>query len=175
MSRTVWHVTEIKDLVADLRKALGWTQEQVADRSGGALTRIVVNKIETGRNKASSAAVRDGLATAFGLERSAMFDYLDGAIGLEEAVALRSGGERVARYPNREAAIERNARRWTHATVLELRSIGLHSKKDLPVDEWAKKGNEIQSVGRGKATGHVGLDDENDAPPIAKRTRHRRT
>lgn len=64
-----------------LRKRLGLTQAQVAERAG--LRRDEVTKVESGANKATSARVRDGLARAFGLSVDELVSYLDGATELE--------------------------------------------------------------------------------------------
>lgn len=64
-----------------LRKRLGLTQAQVAERAG--LRRDEVTKVETGANQASSARVRDGLSRAFGITVDALVRYLDGAIELD--------------------------------------------------------------------------------------------
>lgn len=64
-----------------LRKRLGLTQAQVAERAG--LRRDEVTKVETGANQASSARVRDGLSRAFGITVDALVRYLDGAVELD--------------------------------------------------------------------------------------------
>lgn len=167
---------EVKDLVKALRNRLEWTQEQVAERSAGALSRVVVNKIESGRNQATSAAIRNGLAMAFGVDVATMFGYLEGEVDLTEVMARRAGrsDDREFRYPNRETAIMRNAQRWRHATVLELRAIRLHKDGDLPTEEWSKKGNEIEAMQKGKAVAPQVLEGDDDTPPAAKRPRKRR-
>ena len=66
---------------AALRKRLGLTQAQVAERAG--LRRDEVTKVEGGANKATSARVRDGLARAYGLSVDELLGYLDGAVELE--------------------------------------------------------------------------------------------
>ena len=88
----------------DLRKL---TQDQVSERSGGRLTRIEVNKVEGGGNKATSDKIRTGLAQALDVPRDRLADYLDGRITLPEVVApVSTTVEREERYANAvEAAI----------------------------------------------------------------------
>lgn len=98
------------ELVRALRLALNLTQEQVADRSEGKLARVDVNKIESGRNQATSDRVRAGLAQAAGLTRDELADYLDGRFDLEATISRMR--ERLARssppstdaYPHRAEA-----------------------------------------------------------------------
>lgn len=82
-----------------LRKRLGLTQAQVADRAG--LRRDEVTKVETGANKATSARVRDGLARAFGVSVDDLVRYLDGALELD-ALGLPAPGAAPAEGPRVE-------------------------------------------------------------------------
>lgn len=75
--------------VRAFRLAIGMTQEEVAEASGGRLTRITVNKIESGRYKAAHHEVRKALAEALGLEVEDADDLLAGKITIEMAVRLR--------------------------------------------------------------------------------------
>lgn len=83
------------ELIRDLRSAVGLTQDAVAAKSGGKLQRVDANKIERGRNDCSSDRVRSGLATAFGLTREQIADYLEGRAGLPETMARRGRGPTV--------------------------------------------------------------------------------
>lgn len=77
--------------VEELRKAVGLTQDQVAQRSGGKLSRNDANKVESGRNKATSDRIRSGLAEAFGVSRDQMSAYMEGRIDLPGLLAARAG------------------------------------------------------------------------------------
>lgn len=82
---------ELKDLVKALRKALEFTQEQLADRSvpeGGArplLKREEIVKIERGELGSRADRVRRGLAAGFGLSREDTDAFIDGHMSVEEA------------------------------------------------------------------------------------------
>lgn len=69
-----------------LRLGLGLTQEQLAERAG--LERVEVVNVERGRNQATSARVRDGLARGLGLEPVVMEQVLRGELSIDEARAL---------------------------------------------------------------------------------------
>lgn len=79
---TVFHVAT-KDRVRAIREALGLTQEELAERTLR-LERVEVQKIESGKNKATTDRVRAGLATAFGVTRDTVALYLDEAISFDE-------------------------------------------------------------------------------------------
>lgn len=64
--------------VRTMREARGWTQAQLAERTGGILDRAYVSKIESGRNQASSAAVRQALASAFSISLEDLSSALEG-------------------------------------------------------------------------------------------------
>jgi transcriptional regulator with XRE-family HTH domain len=71
--------------IREVRRRLKLTQEQVADRGG--LSRTEVVKVESGANKASTYAMRAGLAMGLGLSIGDLSDLLDGYIKVQEAVA----------------------------------------------------------------------------------------
>jgi transcriptional regulator with XRE-family HTH domain len=79
-------MTELHERVRAMRKGLGLTQEQLAERAG--LERTVIVKIETDRNQASSHAVRSGLAAGFGLSLEDADAVLDGRISVKAALAI---------------------------------------------------------------------------------------
>ena len=56
---------DVAEWVRQERERRGWTPQELADRAG--LDRVEVNAVERGRNKATSARIRDGLARAFGV------------------------------------------------------------------------------------------------------------
>lgn len=70
--------------LTDLRKALGITQHEVAQR----VEQLPqwYTKFETGQNDATSWAGREMLARAFGLPIIDMANYIDGKLGLLEAL-----------------------------------------------------------------------------------------
>lgn len=68
-----------------LREALGWTQEQLAYRSG--LRRTEISTLEQGRNRGRSLRVRTWLASGLGLSHEALEPYWTGDVPLEEVLA----------------------------------------------------------------------------------------
>jgi transcriptional regulator with XRE-family HTH domain len=100
---------ETGERILALRLALGLTQESVADKSDGSIRRADMPKAEKGQNAAKTDRWRKGLATAFGLTRDDVADYLEGRLSLEEAVR-RCGTKPAAMatgtsFPNRDRAI----------------------------------------------------------------------
>jgi transcriptional regulator with XRE-family HTH domain len=85
------------DRAKALREAIGLTQEKLAERSEGCLTRVEVNQIEAGRNKLTSWAARDGLARAADVPIEALSAYVDGEIDLTALLLLR-GSRGAARW-----------------------------------------------------------------------------
>lgn len=77
-------------IVRTLRKALGWTQETLAQRAG--FGRVEVLHLEHGRNHATSARVRDQLAAAFELDPKDLTAALNGEISADE-LAQRMGAK----------------------------------------------------------------------------------
>ncbi len=153
----------VSELVRDLRKALGLTQDAVANRSGGKLKREYVVKVETGMNQATTDQMRAGFAAAFGVDRDSMAAYLDGELDIagiltvargERAPAPRDRFERdFVRYPAREAAIAERSRRWLPWTVASLRSIGSVVPKDMSACDkqyWIACGDELDRIVRGE-------------------------
>ena len=77
------------DRIRAIRKALGLTQEDVAARAG--IRRDAVVKVESGANQAGSAAIRSGLARAFGLTSDDIASVLEGRIDADAAVRRARG------------------------------------------------------------------------------------
>lgn len=69
-----------------IRSALGLSQAQLAKRAE--LDRIEILNVEKGRNKASSARIRDGLARGFGLSIEETSAGLDGHLTPEDILNL---------------------------------------------------------------------------------------
>lgn len=67
----------------------GWTQEEFAIRAG--LEREHVNRLITGRLKATTDLVRAAIAKALGVTRDDVADYLSGRIEAAELVARKGG------------------------------------------------------------------------------------
>lgn len=105
----------VKDRVNALLHAHGWTQEQLAERSAGSLTRVTVNKICNGGNKASTDKTRRGLAAAFSLTYDQLDDFLKGSISTDDAVLL------ARRNEVRWAKEARGKQNDTTTTVVPLR------------------------------------------------------
>lgn len=80
---TNWHV-DLKDKIVTLRKRLGLTQDQVADRSNGLLRRQGVLKLEKGRHLAGSVKFRRGLALGFGATIEEINALVDGDLPPED-------------------------------------------------------------------------------------------
>jgi hypothetical protein len=75
----------MSDVLKSLRSLHpGMTQAHVADQSDGLLDRVLVNKIEKGRNQGTSQRVHAGIARAFGLTLEELTAYVEGRIGLKE-------------------------------------------------------------------------------------------
>lgn len=74
--------------VRELYKALGWTQESTADRSGELLTRTQFNRIVCGESQLGSAKQRDGLAVAFGLTEAQIKAFIEGRLSVDDAVRI---------------------------------------------------------------------------------------
>jgi transcriptional regulator with XRE-family HTH domain len=70
-----------------LRVAMGMTQEALAEAAG--LDRPVMVQIESGRNQATSYAIRAALALGADVPLEALAEYLDGHLLLRGLVALR--------------------------------------------------------------------------------------
>lgn len=68
--------TQVAERVRELRVSLDISQEQLAERGG--LLRTEVSKIEGGHNKATSFAMRQSLATGFGLSLEDVVELLEG-------------------------------------------------------------------------------------------------
>lgn len=89
------------DRIRAIRKALGLTQEEVAARAG--MRRDAVVKVESGANQGGSAAIRSGLARAFGLTLDDVASVLEGRLDAEGAVR-RARGELAPVVPITAAA-----------------------------------------------------------------------
>jgi transcriptional regulator with XRE-family HTH domain len=75
---------ELRDRIKALRKALGLTQEALAERAD--LERVEISNLESGRNQATSVRILKGLARGFGLELQDASDLVDGVLDVETAV-----------------------------------------------------------------------------------------
>lgn len=93
---------ELRETIRGLRKALGMTQETLADRS--ALERVEISNLESGRNQATSVRIFRGLARGFGLDLQQAADLLDGVLSVEAAAAAARQGPRAGRTGRELAA-----------------------------------------------------------------------
>lgn len=84
------HDMSVAERVRELREALGLTQQDVADRSGGRLNQGTLAKVEGGLNKGTGASTRGGLASAFGVTLDSLEAYLAGTLGLDVLLARRA-------------------------------------------------------------------------------------
>lgn len=86
------------DHVRALRKALKLSQSALAARTGG-LDQSEVNKIEVGRNQASTHRVLSALARGFGLPLDDLVSYLDGTLDLKAIVSRCELGVALVEAP----------------------------------------------------------------------------
>jgi hypothetical protein len=80
--------------VKELREALGLTQKEVAERSGGLLTREYVGVIEGGHNKGTSWKVRSGLARAFCIDPELLTSYATHGYSTADVIAKAVRGRK---------------------------------------------------------------------------------
>lgn len=93
-----------KDLLRDLRFALGLTQQEAADRSSGLATRFVFADVETGGNKMTVRTTFRGVAKGLGVTEDELDDLIASRVSvadlaarvLEREPALREGAARSA-------------------------------------------------------------------------------
>lgn len=83
---------DVKDRVRALRKALGLTQETIAQRAGHGWIRSNVAKIENGHNRVTSHGVRVRLAQGFGLSERDLSAYIEGKLSLQDALGIAQDG-----------------------------------------------------------------------------------
>lgn len=91
-----------------LREALGLTQEAAAEKSGR-IDRNYLNRIENGHNRGASDLVRGALATAYGVSRDDLAEYVEGRLSLKELLTRRAPTTGAAR-PGQP--LLRNHPRW---------------------------------------------------------------
>lgn len=87
-----------KEELVILRKALGLTQQEVADRSVGLVSRFVLADVETGGNKLTQRAAHKGIARGLGLADEELDDLLSGKVtgeALAERVLARDAALRA--------------------------------------------------------------------------------
>jgi len=126
--------TLVQDRVQELRELLGFTQANLARRSG--LTKAEVHALEHGRNQGTSARVQEGLAKTAGVERDRLEDYLLGRLSLEKL---------IPHQPPLEKILEAEPDRWHEATIAaatELSRQGL----DLSPLEWGYRLDAMQKA-----------------------------
>jgi transcriptional regulator with XRE-family HTH domain len=70
-------------------KRHGWTQDRIADRSGGRMDRVLVNKVAKGRNLGTSARVHEGIAAAFGLTLDELRKLIRREATIAQTIAAR--------------------------------------------------------------------------------------
>ena len=85
----------VADRVNALRKALGLTQEKVAEAAGEPWTRPYVAKIERGDNQVSTVEARARLAKGLGIDVSLLSACLDGKLTPAETVLRARSTKRV--------------------------------------------------------------------------------
>lgn len=97
------HETSTAARVQALRKALGLTQDKLADRAR--IRRTEINRVERGKNLATSHALREALARGFELELAHLDAYLSGAITVERAKGY--SGETTLTATLRQSTLDR--------------------------------------------------------------------
>lgn len=85
--------------VRSLRTKLDLTQDQVAERSGGQITRLIVLAVEKRRNKLTSRSTFKAMAAGLGLTEAELDDLLANRVGVEDLAARV-----LAREPNLAAS-----------------------------------------------------------------------
>ena len=154
------------DRLKALRKACRLTQEGLARRS--ALHTSQIAKVERGWNKASSHAVRDGLALGLGVPPRTLDAYLAGKVTLDRVLQECSNGSTrtpdegvmglaldsaLVGMPNLEALARVNLakRKWSTWAV-RLAISGYFGKEDLTIEQWEEKLDELDGVLRRAAS-----------------------
>lgn len=140
-----------KKIVA-LRKALDWTQERLASQIQATppwgRPRLAV--VENDRNKLTSVAAREAIASGFGVPVAMLMGYLEDRIPLDAIVkAIRTPSppssppdltvERNERYPNRAEAIRAVGKDFAPEAVRYVASLSLHAANDPSVREWVQE------------------------------------
>jgi transcriptional regulator with XRE-family HTH domain len=136
----------IRDMTAEtaagrvklLRVALGLTQEALAQASEGAIDRVVVVQIETGKNQATSYAIRAGLAVGFDVPVEALADYLDGKLPSRGLLALR-GMRAASQWWRPIAAAAAHAPPASEARPVAQRNLTPASGTEIPGKHRARK------------------------------------
>lgn len=124
-----WHMS-VAERVKAIRERLDLTQVEVAERSGGAVTQDIVAKLESGKNKGNGAQTRQGLASAFGLTLDTISAYLDGKIGLDDALQKTKSIENARLNPAPTVDIE-DAQSPLEAALGQAFDAKKHTLKDL--------------------------------------------
>lgn len=139
----------------------GGTYEQLARKTGVKRSHIgaMFTKIKNGRQSSVSPDVARRLADGMGCTT----DWV-----LYGRGPGPKSDELPARYPNMEQAIEEMRSKWSDATVAELRTWGLRSPTDFPVDTWIMLGQQIERARReGREIGQALVHDD-DTPPVGR-------
>ena len=143
-----------------LRARVDMSHDQVAAGSGDRIDRTMMSKLESGKNKASTARVREGLATAFGVQLARMSDYLDGKLTLDALLATRGDvGEEAPRRspapplpnvsPDDETPLQRALNSAFDSARHELRDARTVERVVGPVQEWRDPdGDLVEAAGR---------------------------
>lgn len=168
------------DRLRALRESKGWTQEQAAERAGQ-MARTDYNRLESGRNKGSSAAMRKRLAQAFGISIEKISALLEGLLTPSEALAVErpvvvpvqvNRVELEPRYPNLVEAMRELEGKLSPATVEHAWSIALHSPADLEIALWSGMLLDFERKLRRQAKTGESIGDEvteENVPPRGKR------
>lgn len=140
-----------------LRESLKLTQEQLAERTDGQLTRIDIVHLETGKNKGSTARVRTALAKALHLT-------------LDQVAALLERGEMPD--PDAPAVVADDRYDWGRVVVAQLVEDGYPADAarravgDVAFDEGKRFSDRFDLYRLAKAT----LDEERSGrPPVGAR------
>lgn len=84
-----------------LRKGLGLTQEEVAERSGGTLDRLAMVRLETGRNQATKLSTREALGRGLGITLEEINALIADTVTVDALVRrVRNRQTRAARAAN---------------------------------------------------------------------------
>lgn len=135
---------DIASRVRLLRRRLDLTQEEVTARATQRVPtfqRSYVSKVETGKNKLTSADMREGFAFAFGLELADFNAYVAGRITIDDALARArpvasavspvSGTAPAEAAPQRTAAPPREDAPSLEGLLFDVRVQGVHDVSDF--------------------------------------------
>lgn len=106
MGRNEHEAARISRIFTRLRELVGASQAQLVRRSGGAIGRHELGKVERGHNQMTTEAKRKGVAAAYGIDVALVHDLIEGRRTVEEVAAVvppfaLDGAHRVVPSPKK--------------------------------------------------------------------------